>query len=354
MSHGPAQAGIIPRELVSQPMIATTPGRILHLQRMSTEDGPGIRTTVFFKGCPLRCAWCHNPESISPHPQLQWLETHCIGCHTCLDACPNGCLSLDTQPMAGRPPAGHAMPGNTIVLDRACCTACGTCAQACPANALELLGTLVSVDELVSEVCKDRAFFDTSGGGVTASGGEPAMQPDFVAAFLARLQEAGISTALDTCGLASRTSLERILPHVDLVLFDLKEIDSEKHRAFTGQGNEAILEALLFVRDRLAGRAPAARLWIRTPLIPGATATRENLLGLGAFLAEHLPGQVERWELCAFNNLCRDKYRRLGQPWPFSDTPLLTAESLRAFEAIARQSGVDPGLVVATGATQAD
>jgi pyruvate formate lyase activating enzyme len=330
-------------------MTPIAPGRILHLQRMSTDDGPGIRTTVFFKGCPLRCEWCHNPESISPHRQIQWLETHCIGCNTCLEACPNGCLSRAHQASVDQ-----AVAGGAIVLDRECCAACGTCAEACPANALEVLGTNLSVDELVAEVCKDRTFFATSGGGVTASGGEPTLQPDFVAAFLARLKESGISTALDTCGLASRSSLERILPHVDLILFDLKEIDPEKHQAFTGQRNEAILESLLFVRDYLADRAPAARLWIRTPLIPGATTTRENLLGLGAFLAEYLPGQVERWELCAFNNLCRDKYRRLGQPWRFADTPLLSAESLSDFEAIARQSGIDPSLVVATGTTQAE
>jgi pyruvate formate lyase activating enzyme len=316
---------------------------------MSTEDGPGIRTTVFFKGCPLHCAWCHNPESIASQSQIQWLETDCIGCHTCLDACPNGCLSLGTGAAVGQ-----AELATAIIVDRACCAGCGTCAEACPANALELLGTRVTVEELVAEVSKDLAFFETSGGGVTASGGEPTMQPDFVAAFLARLREAGISTALDTCGLASRTSLERILPHVDLVLFDLKEIDPEKHQAFTGQRNEAILEALLFVRDYLAERAPTTRLWIRTPLIPGATASRENLLGLGAFLAEHLQGRIERWELCAFNNLCRDKYRRLGQPWRFGSTPLLTAERLRAFEAMAKRSGVDPKLVVATGGTRAN
>ena len=349
MSQAVAQTGPVPRSHAAEQMISPATGRILHLQRMSTEDGPGIRTTVFFKGCPLQCEWCHNPESISPQPQIQWLETHCIGCHTCLEACPNGCLSLGDPAVADA-----ARADSPITLDRACCTGCGTCAEACPANALELLGSHVTIDELVSEVCKDRAFFETSGGGVTASGGEPTMQPDFVAAFLARLQEAGISTALDTCGLASRASLERILPYVDLILFDLKEIDPEKHRAFTGQRNEAILAALLFVRDYLAERAPGTRLWIRTPLIPGATASRENLLGLGAFLAEHLQGQIERWELCAFNNLCRDKYRRLGQPWRFASTPLLTAESLSAFEAIARQSGMDPRLVIATGATQAD
>jgi pyruvate formate lyase activating enzyme len=313
------------------------PGRILHLQRLSTEDGPGIRTTVFFKGCPLRCEWCHNPESISPYPQVQWLENRCIGCRTCLGACPNGCLTMTEQGVA---------------IDRERCTGCGSCAEACPANAMELLGTDVTVDELVREVSKDRTYFETSGGGVTASGGEPAMQPGFVAAFLARLKELDISTALDTCGLASRQGLETILPHVDLVMFDLKEIDPQKHQAFTGQRNEAIFEALLFVRDTIVERAPGTRLWIRTPLIPGATATEENLLGLGRFIVENLDGLVERWELCAFNNLCRDKYRRLGMPWRFGETPLLPAETLGTLEEWAMQSGVEPGIVIATGATR--
>jgi pyruvate formate lyase activating enzyme len=318
-------------------------GRILHLQRLSTEDGPGIRTTVFFKGCPLRCEWCHNPESLSPLPQVQWLENRCIGCDTCLQACPNGCLTV-TGEGAER----------YVIVDRARCEGCGTCAEACPANAMELLGSTVSVEELVKEVSKDRTFFSTSGGGVTVSGGEPAMQPGFVAAFMARLQEVGIPTALDTCGLASRQALAGILPHADLVMFDLKEIDSERHRAWTGQGNESILDAVRFVGETLDKQAQGTRFWIRTPLIPGATATRDNMAGLGAFIARNLDGLVERWELCAFNNLCRDKYRRLGLEWRFGDTPLLTQEELHAFEECARASGVDPDIVIATGATRSD
>ncbi|MFZ5916068.1 MAG: glycyl-radical enzyme activating protein [Chloroflexota bacterium] len=313
-------------------------GRILHLQRLSTEDGPGIRTTVFFKGCPLRCAWCHNPESLSSRPQVQWLENRCIGCRTCLDACPSGCL---------------AVTDDGVRIDRERCQGCGACAEACPTNALELLGARVTVDELVREVIKDRAYYDTSGGGVTVSGGEPLMQAGFVAEFLARVRAEGITTALDTCGLASPASLEKVLPHVDLVLFDLKEIDTARHRAFTGQGNEAIFEALCLVRQHITRRAPQTRLWLRTPLIPGATARRENLLGLGAYIAAQLDGLAERWELCAFNNLCRDKYRRLGLDWRYGDTPLLTAQELDELAARASGSGVTPGIVVATGATRA-
>jgi pyruvate formate lyase activating enzyme len=309
--------------------------RILHLQRLSTEDGPGIRTTVFFKGCPLRCAWCHNPESISAAPQVQWLETRCIGCDTCLTACPNGCVS-------------RAADGSRLV-DRGRCQACGICAEACPANALELLGRTVGVEELVAEVVKDRSYYVTSGGGVTASGGEPAIQPDFVAAFLRQVKAAGIQTALDTCGLVSQSGLEKILPHVDLVLYDLKEMDSRKHREFTGQGNEVILERLLFVREYIRAYAPGVRLWVRTPLIPGATATAENLTEIGSFLSRSMDGLLERWELCAFNNLCRDKYRRLGLAWQYGETPLLTLAEVETLAGHARRSGIRPELVFAIG-----
>ena len=312
--------------------------RILHLQRLSTEDGPGIRTTVFFKGCPLACAWCHNPESIPSQPQVQWLEQRCIGCGTCMEACPRGCLSRDAA--------------GAIVIDRSCCAGCGTCATACPANALELLGRTIAVDELVREVLKDRAYFEASGGGVTLSGGEPTLQAPFARHFLQRMRAEGVQTALDTCGLMSPATLETLLPYVDLVLYDLKEIDAEKHRTFTGQSNTTILENVRLLRRLIAESAPATRLWIRTPLIPDATATRENLLGLGAFIASALDGAVERWELCAFNNLCRDKYRRLGLTWAFAATPLMTAEELAEMERWARESGVAPAMVLATGAAR--
>jgi pyruvate formate lyase activating enzyme len=268
-------------------------GRILHLQRLSTEDGPGIRTTVFFKGCPLRCAWCHNPESLSREPQIQWFPVRCLGCETCLAACPDGCLR--------RTEAG-------LVIDRARCQGCGKCAEACPAGAIELLGRTVTLDELLAELRKDRAYYEASGGGVTLSGGEPTMQADFVEALLRGLKAEGIVTALDTCGLCSADTLDRLLPFSDLVLYDLKLYAADLHRQLTGSVNGHILDNLLHLRA-MQSHLPF-RLWIRTPLIPGATATIENLTALGGYLSDHLDGCVERWELCAFNNLCRDQYTR--------------------------------------------
>ena len=314
-------------------------GLILHLQRFSTEDGPGIRTTVFFKGCPLRCLWCHNPESISMEPQLQWLENKCIGCGTCIKICLLGCLSKTER---------------GVVIDREVCNGCGECAEACPANAMELLGRRIGLDELFNELLKDRIYFEKSSGGVTLSGGEPMMQPDFAAALLRRLKERGINTALDTCGVCSNCSLDKVLPYTDIVLFDLKETQPEKHYSFTGQYNQRIFDNLLYIRDYIVNRATEKVLWIRTPLIPEATATRDNIAGLGAFIAKNLAGIVERWELCAFNNLCRDKYRRLGIAWQYASTPLMAKDTVRELEQCAKLSGVDPSIVSATGATKVE
>ena len=312
-------------------------GNILHLQRLSTEDGPGIRTTVFFKGCPLQCAWCHNPESISRRKQTQWFAVRCIGCKTCVEACPNGCLTLLEDGM-------H--------IDRDRCQACGTCAEACPSGAMEALGKSVSVEDLLVELIKDRAFYEKSGGGVTLSGGEPTFQPDFAEGLLRGLKEQGISTALDTCGLTSQQVLERLLPYIDLVLFDLKLIDAAQHREFTGHSNGRILGNLLFIRDYIRENGISTQLWVRTPLIPGATVSDENLLGIGYYLTEHLNGMLSRWELCAFNNLCRDQYKRLGLQWAFVSTPLMTNDELAYCEQVARSAYQQPEIVLATGATR--
>ncbi|MBN2078368.1 MAG: glycyl-radical enzyme activating protein [Spirochaetes bacterium] len=308
-------------------------GTVLEIQRMSTEDGPGLRTTVFFKGCSLRCAWCHNPESIERKPQLQWIESRCIGCGICLDACPRGAL------FSGE---------NGIVIDRDLCEGCGTCAGACPSTALELMGRTWTVIELADEAARDAPYFGATGG-VTASGGEAALQAPFVAAFFGELKRRGIHTALDTSGQCRPEQLDAILPHADLLLYDIKEIDSARHAEFTGSGNELILANLIhaaeFARDRIMPR----EIWIRTPVIPGATDRRENILGIGAFIAANLAGSVTRWELCAFNDLCRDKYLRLGCDWPYGGRGLMERETMEELAGAACESGVDPAIVGWTG-----
>jgi pyruvate formate lyase activating enzyme len=314
-----------------------TTGRILHLQRLSTEDGPGIRTTVFFKGCPLRCAWCHNPESLTPRLQTQWFADRCLACRTCVETCPNGCLQ---------------MTDDGLLIDRENCQACGACAAACPSGALEALGRTVTVDELLAELLKDRAYYEKSGGGVTLSGGEPTFQPDFAEALLRALKGAGLSTALDTCGVCTPRTLERLLPFTDLVLFDLKLYDSHAHRRFTGAPNEQVLDNLAHVRDYIRSAGRPVALWIRTPLIPGATDSEDNLSAIGRHLATHLDGTVSRWELCAFNNLCRDQYTRLGLDWQYAAAPLMTPAERTRCEQVAKASGLHPEIVLATGATR--
>jgi len=311
----------------------------LHLQRLSTEDGPGIRTTVFLKGCSLHCAWCHNPESISIKSYLQWFEQLCIGCQTCVLSCPNESLSMEN---------------GKLRIDRNRCRTCGVCVNACPANALELLGKRTTVEEMSQELLKDSAFFKKSSGGVTLSGGEPALQPEFCAALLNSLQEQGIHTALDTCGNVPRKNLAMILPYTNLVLYDLKIMDTREHQRFTGAGNELILENLIWLGAYLKQEFPEVKIWIRTPLIPGASASKQNLQAIAIFLNENLNGKVERWELCAFNNLCRDKYERLNLHWDYSEQTLMTPEELLECEGWAKEVYANPRSVFVSGATHSN
>lgn len=313
--------------------------KILHFQRLSTEDGPGIRTTIFFKGCPLSCEWCHNPESISLKAQLQWFENRCIGCHICLGTCPQTALSADET---------------GIHINRNLCIGCGKCARECPTNAVELLGRNIGFDDCITELRKDKPYYTTSGGGITASGGEPAIQADFLLEVFSTMRELGIHTALDTCGACRPEQLAKLLPLSDMVLFDIKHIDPDLHRRYTGSSNLAIFKNLSLVSEYMEQHPGKIRLWVRTPLIPAATATENNITGIGRYLAKHLQGKVERWELCAFNNLCADKYARLGTEWKYSNQALLTKKELTQFETFAKNSGVDPEIVIVTGASRTE
>ncbi len=309
----------------AEPSPSTEQVYIVEIQKLSTEDGPGIRTTIFFKNCPLRCKWCQNPETLQKKPSIQWFKAKCIGCETCIDLCPNHSLVFDDN-------------AQELQIDRYKCQACGRCAEACPATALKAFGEWWSVDELVDEVMKDEVYYQKSGGGVTVSGGEPVLQLQWVIELLRRLKRNGIKTALDTCGYVSRTALEKVLPYVDIVLYDIKEIDPQKHERITGVTNGPILKNAVWLAKRLAHSDK--QLWIRTPIIPRYTATEENIRGIATFIVQKLRNRIERWDLLAFNNLAQYKYHRMDLEWELASDRLFTSQEMDHYHAVAIQAGV--------------
>ena len=268
----------------------TTTGIIFDIKRFSIHDGPGIRSTVFFKGCPLSCRWCHNPESQSPQPELIFRPERCLNCGDCAEVCPSGATVIH---------------GSEIhyLIDR--CQVCGQCVRVCYPGARELIGYEISPEEVVDELVKDLPFYQESGGGVTISGGEPLYQPDFLEEILRLCQQKGLHTALDTCGASSWEELERQLKYLDLVLFDLKIMDDDLHKGYTGGSNKQILENL----QRLAQAKIPLR--IRRPVIPGVNDSREEIQAL-ASLIQNTNG-VDRIDLLPYHALSADKYQRLGR-----------------------------------------
>ena len=305
-------------------------GLVLQVQRMSTEDGPGLRSTAFLKGCPLACVWCHNPESIAARPEVQWIRLRCIGCGRCVASCGAGALERDAD--------------GAVRINRGGCTGCGVCAEACPSGAMELLGERRAAAALAVELLKDSSYFKRSDrGGVTLSGGEASVQPKFAREVLRLCAEGGAHTALDTCGCSSWESLSSLYPYTRLLLWDLKEIDGAKHEEFTGLGNALMLENLERTAAYMCERSSPEAIWVRTPVVPGATDTEENLYGLGLALGRVAPPRLERWELLAFNNLCADKYRRLGLDWPYAGRALMTRLEMERLAAAARRGLADGG-----------
>lgn len=270
---------------------------VFDIKRFALHDGPGIRTTAFLKGCPLRCTWCHNPEGIPPRPVLWYSDSQCIGCAQCVTACPVGALSIHKKPF--------------IAIDRKLCTECGECVSVCPSRALHWDSRPYSPADLTEELVKDRAFFETSGGGITLSGGEPLANPYFALEVLKLCRERGCRTAIETSLYAPWETVENFLPLTDLFLIDLKLKDEEAHRRFTGVSNRLILRNL----NCLASNG--GKFVLRVPLIPGITALEENIATIARFAAA-LEGESPGVELLNFNPLAESKYRALSLPYPFA------------------------------------
>ncbi len=266
---------------------------IFDIRHFALDDGPGIRTTVFFKGCPLSCVWCHNPESISLQREITFNHALCISCADCEKVCPENAARMNH---AGR-----------IVRER--CIACGVCAEKCPSTAIKIAGEYYSVNELVEELMKDRIFYKTSNGGVTFSGGEPALHADYLGDVMRDLKRYGVHIAIQTSGMFDiKEFREKVLPYTDLIFYDVKLFDSQRHREYTGAGNERILDNLIsLARDRKAIIIP------RTPLIPGITATEENLLQIAGFIKE---AGCTRYELLPYNPGGIAKREAAGKPVP--------------------------------------
>lgn len=236
-------------------------GTIFNIQKFCINDGPGIRTTVFFKGCPLSCLWCHNPESKSTRPELFYDIRKCIGCGGCATVCPAGC---------------HSFTDTEHLFDRTACRRCGSCAEICPTQALEIAGYRITAEEALKEVMKDEVFYRNSGGGMTLSGGEPMFQPEFARCLLTLAKQKGLHTCMETCGYAAWEDYASVLPLVDLFLFDYKLTDPQLHRQYTGVSQTRILENL-FNLD-----AQGAKTVLRCPIIPTVNDTPDHFAGIAA------------------------------------------------------------------------
>ncbi len=265
-------------------------GLVLTISRSSGEDGPGIRTTVFMKGCPLKCIWCHSPESQgSVAPSLAFYQGRCIRCGACVAACPYHL---------------QIVSANERSIRWQECRSCGECVAVCPSGALQIVGGWLTVPRVMDVVSRDQAYYRSSEGGVTFSGGEPTIQPDFLTACLKCCRQLGIHTALDTCGYVAWSVMERLLPLVDLFLFDIKHMDDGQHRRLTGAGNRLILRNLSRIDQ--CGKP----IWIRVPLIPGYNDSEDNLRQVAA-LVERLK-MVRKLSLLPYNDAAGAKYQFIG------------------------------------------
>ncbi len=294
-------------------------GYVFNIQHYSVHDGPGIRTIVFLKGCPLRCQWCSNPESQLQDPELGFNPSKCIGidkCLRCAEVCIYGAVKQDKD------------ENNKISIDRQLCQECLLCTDACPSKALEVFGKQTSIDEIIQAVEKDSAFYTRSGGGLTFSGGEPLMQAEFVAEVLKVARRRRINTTIETCGYAYWPQFSRVFQHLNSLIMDIKWMDSEKHKKFTNVSNELILENF----NKVCEEFPSLPILVRTPVVPGFNDTEEDIQAIVDFIKGRANVQ---YELLPYHRLGQQKYNYLGKDYPLDREMKLDDEKFNRLKEIA-------------------
>ena len=294
-------------------------GMVSSIRRLAIHDGPGMRTIVFLKGCSLRCMWCAAPETQSPNRELLYYPERCLGCGNCLEACPEDAIM--------------APPGGPRTIDRSRCTVCGECTEVCYAEALRIIGERKTVEQVIAEVARDAVFYEHSGGGVTLSGGEPLQQVEFTRALLQACKKRGFHTAMETCGFQSWKLFKTTLPDLDLLLYDVKHMDSLKHKQFTGVPNEIILSNL-----RIAA-ATGVETVIRVPVVSGFNDDEENMRAMGDFL-RGING-IKRVDLLPYHRLGENTYRRLDREYTLGEVPLKSEGELQHLAEILIKRGFE-------------
>jgi pyruvate formate lyase activating enzyme len=298
--------------------ITSDKGLIFNVQRFALHDGPGIRTTVFLKGCPLHCLWCSNPESISPSPELITRDAKCILCGRCLDECPQQVITIVE---------------NERTIDWARCNSCMKCADVCPSRAIERVGDYMTIDEVTNTVVRDSSYYRRTNGGMTLSGGEPLVQWQFAVALLRDAKRMGLHTAVDTTGHAEWDVFAEVLRYTDLVLYDVKHIDARRHEEATGVSNDRILDNL---QKTLADSNVV--VWVRIPIIPRFNDSEEAIANICAFVRT-LPHPVEKVSLLPFHKFGGVKYPALGKAYNWEDIPLINEYQMEAFKKLVESYG---------------